>query len=487
MKDKRWFKVLVGVGYVLFFLVALVICIRLTFPTNQVKEYLRGQMAERLGATSVQLEDVSLVGLIPGGVSLENLELTLPPVKVKTTSRNEFIDSAPRTLSVEEFTVDGSAFGAMGGNYDFELSGKLQGGEITGGRIQAEKNGPIKVDVEAFSKIALGSEGLFLTLTGLDVIGDLSGQMSMTLPTTEREGRHVPAWDQLSTDIALKIEGAKILQPVIDSAMDRMGFTDVELGTVSIKLATEGGSNQEAKSPGKRLVISISELSMKGGDIEVVAAPKAAISIMPGQTLKEATINLQLVVKVNESFYEKEMKDRKDPTKMVKPNIGLRTMQTMGPLKAHTVDGQFGVSFTGPISKPKVTLGRPRTRIDESGGGPGRKMNVDQPETDAAPSGDGEEEGGAKRGKSGRPSRTEGRSAPIMRSPGGDGAPVPASPTRRPNLIGGPSEPPEEGGPSHQGGTHPPPPLGGGAPVPPPEPGMDPALNPGAEPGAMPE
>jgi type II secretion system protein N len=484
MKDKRWFKVLIVGGYVLFFLVALVICIRLTFPTNQVKEYLRGQMAERLGATSVQLEDVSLVGLIPGGVSLENLELTLPPVKVKTTNRNEFIDSAPRTLSVEELTVDGSAFGAMSGNFDFELSGKLQGGEINGGRIQAEKNGPIKVEIEDLSKIALGSEGLFLTLTGLDVIGDLSGKLSLTLPSAERDGRQVLAWDQLSTEVALKIEGAKILQPVIDSAMDRMGFTDVELGTVNIKLGTEGGGSAEPKPAGKRLVIAISELSMKGGDIEVMAAPKAAISIMPGQTLKEATINLQLVVKVNDSFYEKEMKDRKDPTKMMKPNLGLRTMQTMGPLKAHTVEGQFGVSFTGPISKPKVSLGRPRTRIDDSGSGSGRKMNVDQPDADSPPPGEGEEEGPAKRVKPARSGRTEGRSAPIVRSPSGDGAPVPASPTRRPNLLGGPPEPPEEGG---MPGGNPLPPPGGSPPPPPVDPAMDPMLNPGADPGSTPE
>jgi type II secretion system protein N len=452
MKDKPWMKYLKWFGFFAFFIFALLLSIRITFPTHQVREYLRGQMAERLGASSVLIEDVSLVGIVPGGVEVEGLELTLPPVKTKTTKRNEFVDSAPRTLSVEDFTIDGSAIGALGGNFDFDLSGRIQGGEVNGGRFQAEKNGPIRLTIEELKQISLGSEGLFLTLTGLDIVGELSGKVSVELPSVERDGKFMQAWDQLTSDIELRIENAKILQPVIDTAMDRMGFTDVALGTVTLKLSSDGGLQGGEGKASKRLVIGITELSVKGGDVEVVAAQKSAISIMPGQTIRDATINLQLAVRINENFFDKEAKDPKDPTKMTKPNVGLRTMQTMGPLKNHTVDGQFGVSITGPLSKPRIALGRPRARLDE--GPSGRKMNVDQPGGDAPP----EEEGDnpsrpAKAGRQGRASPERG--APIVRQPSGNGAPVPAAPVRpRANPLDGPLD----GGRIDEGMPPPPPP-----------------------------
>jgi len=74
------------------------------------------------------------------------------------------------------------------------------------------------------------------------------------------------------------------------------------------------------------------------------------------------------------------VKDPKDPTKMTKPNVGVRTMLTMGPLKNHVQDGQFGIGITGMLKSPRVQPERPRTRVGGAGvTGGGRKLNVDQP------------------------------------------------------------------------------------------------------------
>jgi len=170
-------------------------------------------------------------------------------------------------------------------------------------------------------------------------------------------------------------------------------------------------------------VIAIEEISVTGGDIEIALAPKATITLQPGLGLKDALINAHLAVKIADAWFEVSVKDPKDATKTTKPNVGVRTMLTMGPLKAHAQDGQFGIGITGPLGKPKVQPERPRTRV---GGGAGaRKMNVDQP---------GGESDGNDEGDDAEPTRP-GRANP---SPG---MPSPETKTEELNRPFGRSEP----------------------------------------------
>ena len=433
--SERAAKVLRVIGYVAFFLVALLLCIRLTLPTAQLREFVKMQIAERLGAESVTIEDISINGLFPSGATVENLEVTLPPVKIKTPDRGVDVDSAPRVVTVEELSFDGSLLGAASGDIDFEFEGKVQGGDITGGRVSFKPGSPAKLSIESMSGIALGSESLFLTLTGMDVIGTLSGKLDVMVPAVERDGKSTLAFEQMAATVELKMDEAKMIGPVIDTVMNRepirMGFTDVELGTITIRAQSEGqgapATGTDAKAAPRRGLINFEEVSILGGDIEVMAAPKGNISIPPGQPIKDGSISLQLAVKIADTWFDKAEKDRKDPTKMTKPNSGLRTMMTLGPLKQHVVDGQFGVSITGPLAKPLVVPSRPRTRVGTTpGSGGGRKLNVDQPEAE-------EEETEAPA----RPTRAQ-RTVGSTRS-GADSAPVKpvADPVIRPALGGG--------------------------------------------------
>jgi type II secretion system protein N len=445
--SERAKKVLRVIGYVAFFLVALVLCIRLTLPTGQLREFVKMQIAERLGAESVTIEDISINGLFPSGATVENLEVTLPSIKIKTPDRGVDIDSAPRVVTVEELSFDGSLLGAASGDIDFEFEGKVQGGDITGGRVSYKAGSPAKLSIESMSGIALGSESLFLSLTGMDVIGTLSGKLDVSVPAVERDGKSTLAYEQMAATVELKMDEARMIGPVIDTVMNRepvrMGFTDVNLGTITIRAQSEGqgapATGADTKAAPRRGLINFEEVSILGGDIEVMAAPKGNIAIPAGQPLKDGNITLHLAVKINDSWFDTAEKDRKDPTKMTKPNSGLRTMMTLGPLKQHVVDGQFGVSITGPIAKPQVVPSRPRTRVGTTPGSGGRKLNVDQPE---------EEEETEAPVKPSRATRTVGsaRSAtsdapvkpmadPVVRPALGGGRPVTASPMGRPRPV----------------------------------------------------
>lgn len=393
MKDPKavMLKVLKWIGYGLFFLLALVLFVRFTFPTNQARELVKSRLAEATGAERVELADLGITGLFPSGVTLEGLEVELPPIKVKTPERGVDIEGPTRRISVEELSVSGSLMGLASGSYDVEFDGKVQGGEIAGGRFVQEKGGPAALEVAEIKGVELGAEGLLATLTGFDIVGTLGGKVKLDVPATESEGKTTLQLSELTGEIELELSDAQILQPIIDTVMQReqvrMAFTDTRLGTVRLRLKAEGGAggalaaDAKAGAP-KRTVIDIEEITIEGGDIEVAVAPKATITMLPGQSFKDATINVHLAVKINDAWFDIEVKDPKDPTKMTKPNVGVRTMLTMGPLKNHVQDGQFGIGITGNLKSPKVQPERPRTRVGGGGAGVGggsRKLNVDQP------------------------------------------------------------------------------------------------------------
>jgi type II secretion system protein N len=445
--SERSSKVLRFIGYAVFFLVALLLFIRLTLPTGQMKEFIKGQLAERLSAESVVIEDLSINGLFPSGATVEGFELTLPPVKVKTPDRGVDTLSASRVLTIEQLSFDGSLLDAASGEFDFEFEGMVQGGEITGGRIAMKPGAGAKLVIEQMTGVAIGSESLFLSLMGMDVVGTLSGKVDVSIPSVERDGKDTLAFEQMAASVELKLDEAKMLGPVIDTVMNRepvrLAFTDVDLGTITIRAASDnqGGpaTGADPKSP-KRGVINIEEASVLGGDVEVSSAPKANIAIPPGGSFKDGTIALHLAVKIADAWFDKTEKDRKDPTKTTKPNSGLRTMMTLGPLKQHVVDGQFGVSLTGALVKPAVATTRPRIRVGAGGAGAtgGRKLNVDQPggDTDDDESGAPAKPSRASRSIS-RPEADKPTAAPVLRPAVGGGKPIEAAPARpRPNLAG---------------------------------------------------
>lgn len=447
--SERTSKVLKIVGYVAFFLVALLLFVRLTLPTGQLKEFLKIKIAEQLSAESVAIEDLSFNGLFPSGATIEGFELTLPPIKVKTPDRGVDVMSASRVLVVEELSFDGSLLGALGGDYDFTFEGMVQGGEI-GGRVSMKPGAGAKLAIENMNNVAIGSESLFLSLIGMDIIGNLSGKVDVAIPSVDRDGRSALAFEQMAATVDIKLDEAKMLGPVIDTVMNRepvrLGFTDVALGTITLKAQSEGqpttGTDPKSATSPKRGVLNIEEASVLGGDVEVMSAPKGNIAIPPGGSLKDGTIALHLAVKIADAWFDKTEKDRKDPTKTTKPNSGLRTMLTLGPLKQHVVDGQFGVSITGPLSSPQVQTTRPRTRVATTpGAGGGRKLNVDQPDTDTEE----EDNAPAKPSRASRamPAREPERPAsPVVRQ--AVSRPIDAAPANRPRpniAVGGPDEP----------------------------------------------
>ena len=395
-------------GYIAFFVLCVLVFSRMVFPTASLRDFVTMRLAEVTGATKVTLGDVSLTGLIPSGAALENVELELPGVKVKTEKDDKI--TPPRLIVAEELRGSVSLWALAGGRVDASFEGKIQDGTLTGGHVAMAKGTPFVLGIERMEGIALGTERLFQALTGFDVTGVLSGNLDITVPNAEKDGRDVLQWDQMSGSARIEIGHGILHEPLLAQRDMRIMFSDAKLGTLKIGLKAEPGQGATAAPgapagpdgkaatarPGRKsdaTFLSIEQLELTGGDVEIVVAPRGGVQFLAGQAPKDATINIHLGIRVADAYIDREVDDPKHPGKKVKNNTGIRTVAYATlQKKGHLQDGQFGLAITGTLGNPKVDTERPRVRV--GGGSAGRKLNVDQP-GGAEPGTGGDDEGAA--------------------------------------------------------------------------------------------
>jgi type II secretion system protein N len=465
-------------GWSLAFVLLLLLCVRLTFPTGALARMLEVRMSEALGATGVKIGELSLLGLIPGGVELEEVEITFADVALKTDAPGKD-RMVGRVLQAERLAIEASLGGLLGGEVDASFEGELMGGRLEGGRIVVPKEGLAELRVASMSDVSLGSERLFAAMTGFDVRGVLSGSIDLQVPVSSPEGKPVPDLAGLTGTIELAIADTRIDDPVVERNQMRQALTDVSLGLVTLKARVGDGKAGAGASDGEKrrggaTVIHLEEVSTTGPDLQMAIGQRAAITFPPGRPMSQGALRAHFAILIDEAFIGKEVDDPKSPGKKVRPNGALKLILEDLTRKGHVADGQFGLTLSGPLAKPSITTEKPRVRAGAGGsGGGGRRMNVDASE------GDGEAEGAAERPEpSGRPMGRPAINRPAM----GGGRPIPTSP------LGGGSGAPFGRPPAPPAPPAPPPAT---EPTPEPEPPpMEPTEDPGApseDPGVGPD
>ncbi len=418
-------KILRATGYFLAFILFLLLFVRITFPTDALGNLLKLRLADAVGATDVKLGEVSLIGLVPSGVELEELEVALPDVTLKgpTPDKDRKVG---RVLHAERIAVEASLGRLMGGEVDATFEGTVMGGELKGGRIVFPKEGDAEIRVESIEGVAIGAERLVAAATGFDVRGVLSGSIDLRVPMTAEDGARKPDLSGLDGTVTLTIADTTVKAPVIEQQGMRQPLTDVKLGTLRLaaKVGGGGGASPDARRPrAGATTIAIEEFSASGPDIQVGIAPRAAIVIPSGRALSQATLRTHFAVRIDPAFIEKEIDDPDKPGEKTRPNKALGfVLETLG-RKGHVLEDNIGVSVTGSMSKPSVTTERPRTRIDASGTA-ARRMKVDA-EDEGEEEDDEVEEEEFPAGR--RPGR-QGSAGSIARPAAGGGRPVAATP-----------------------------------------------------------
>ncbi|MCA9513706.1 MAG: type II secretion system protein GspN [Myxococcales bacterium] len=373
------------VGYVLFFVVATLFFIWATFPTDRVKRFAEQTLSERLNA-DVSIADLSLAGI--GGVSAEGVTLTWAPIKMPTIVPGTEEDGPLRMMLIDELDASAGISALLGGRLDLTADMKLQGGSIEGLAYQTEKgeDGVVRhvIKIGEMKDVAFGSEQLFQTLIGKDLIGTLSGSIDLVVPTAPGpNGRPAVQFDGMVGTVDLVIRDAVLQTWFYDTPAGRMKFTNMDLGEIVLSLKVDKAVNIEAfeKSARRRgateeTIIHFAEGSVKGEDIEVEVAKNSAITIQPGQSLKEAAVNIHLAVRIKDAYFDKVVEDPKNPGKTTQPNKNLRMVMNQRPIQPVLENGVFGLGITGRLGSPRV---RPERSVIRTGltGGSARRPNLD--------------------------------------------------------------------------------------------------------------
>jgi type II secretion system protein N len=472
-------------AWVLAFVVLLLLCVRLTFPTGALARMAEVRLSEALGATDVKIGELSLLGLIPGGVELEDVQVSFPDVALKTDTPGKD-RKVGRSFQADRLAIEASLGGLLGGEVDASFEGELMGGAIEGGRVIVPKDGVAELRIATIRDINLGTERLFAATTGFDVSGVLSGSLDLQVPVSSPEGKLTPKMSGLSGQVELTIADTRIDDPVVERNQMRQALTDVTLGMVTLKLRAGDGASPQADAEGERAtrpedggedkrrggneaaVLHLEEISASGPDLQLAVGPRAAVTFRPGKAMGQAALRAHFAVRIDEAFIGREVDDPKAPGKKARPNGALKLILEDLTRKGHVADGEFGLTLTGPLSKPTITTEKPRIRAGGSGGAAGRRMKVEA----------GDEPGEGDAGADANPIRPGGMAPrPAINRPAvGGGRPIPTTP-----LGGGPRGSFEAGRPTMP--TAPPsmPPSPSRMPEPEPDPGLP------EEPGAGPD
>lgn len=450
------------VGYVLFFVVATLFFVWATFPTDRVKRFAEQTLSERLNA-DVTIGDLSLSGIT--GVDATDVTLTWAPIKMPTIVPGTEEDGPLRMVLIEELEASTGLGALLAGRLDVEADMKLQGGSVEGLAYQSEKgeDGAVKhiIKVGEIKDVAFGSEQLFQAMLGKDIVGTLNGSLDLVIPMAPGpNGRPAVQFDGMAGRVDLVIRDAVLKTWFYDTPAGRMKFTDMDLGEIVLSLRVDKASNIEAfeksarrRGAGDETIIHFADASVKGEDIEIEVAKNSAITIQPGQSLKEAAVNIHLAVRIKDAYFDKAVADPNNPGKTTQPNKNLRMVMNQRPLQPVIENGVFGLGITGRLGSPRV---RPERSVIRTGltGGPARRPNLDVgggdeaeeaedsgPGAGAAP---GPSPAGRLRGGAARPALHPGARRPNLGTPPPMPTPMPTPPPTyvQPRPIIAPVNPP---------------------------------------------
>ncbi len=444
-----------GVGYTVFFVVCTALFVRMTFPTEEARQFAEVQASSAL-KMKVGIGQLDLLGL--GGLELQDVSLRLQPIEEKhpdgTPDLEKTKKQKPRIVQAERLAADLSILPLLfDGRREVAFEGEVQGGEIRDARfVQAEGEAP-RLTIGKMAGIRLGPAQLLRGAIGYDLRGTLNGTLDLVLGKKPEDLRG-------AIDIALT--HATIVAPTVPTKeFGPIQLSDIKLGELQLKLkadklsAFQTGSKRPRGRQTDQVVIYFEDVGASGEDVEVQFDETSVIKVVEGAPWSAAQVDIHFAVHLKDSWFDKEVTAEDGSTS--NPNKILKMAMKQNPrLRAATVDGVIGIYCKGTlgglgkpdacgIERPRIRGGFKKRQPKFGAGAPAdapdkaEPEHTDEPsEADAQPSVDEEPEpeaatrpARAARARAAVPpvraqSERAARPAPMDRRPAGDAArPVP--------------------------------------------------------------
>lgn len=241
-KTARWKIIL---GYVAFSLAAFVLCLYLTFPYDALKE--RVQSEARASGLYVKLGSIG-----PGlfGIRAKKVELAkratgdedTPPESLRIDSVSIRPSLFPLGVAIRASALGGSMSGTIGGLKDLTVRLSLDELNLSGGNLKG--------------------------FSGVDLAGNLSGEVALTVPRTSLGPKAAaePDLGQANGTITLNLKGFQVNGGTLTLALPMMGPEPVPIGLPKLNLGDLEGALKFQKGQG-----TIEKFSLKGDGVELNA------------------------------------------------------------------------------------------------------------------------------------------------------------------------------------------------------------------------
>lgn len=352
-------------GYFLFMVITLLICLAVTFPDERIKEIVIVQAEKSLNAGKsrakrddkfweVQITDMDLWWF--SGVEFHNVVLKEKWSKERLERAEAEADSGappqkPLTIKIPRVAVRGSLLLSainVGGAAIFEVDfSQVDGGVIDGTVIQ--RSDGIFIDA-TFDGLDMYKAALLESVTGVPGFGKIDGKMAVILDPKTR----------LPIDGTFDFKGQKLSMGPAEVKTDKlpsMAYLEVprtSLGNLVFKAHIE----RKGKTP----VFVFDDFSAKGLDMNMEIWGDVQLNQVMARSQSDVKLRLQF----NEDFVKENS---------LGPILNIQTLRS-----GRNGEGWYGISMRGPLSriKPKGDLKIAR--------GPDKKTKTaDDKEADAQP------------------------------------------------------------------------------------------------------
>ncbi len=406
-------------GYGLFFLIALLVALVLTFPNRQLKGFVESQA--RKAGYPVAIERMALTGL--GGVTFEGVKLTLPQPKGKDGKPTK---TAPTIVRLDKLTASVALWPLIRrGEVDADFGLVVGDGAIEGGHVVVKQGATIagserkrgkkpttsrktkkaKGDKDTKADVAdkAGATGRKATLIDLEiptidhldlaklgisgrvlgftdkVTGELQGTLSGSV-SLHWEGTHEGA----RGNIDLELTDAVLHNPgvAIDPKGPPLQLKDLRLGVVTVKVRIDekGRINllKSKRGVDSSTAVHLAGVDIFGKDLELVAEERGHIIIPPGRSgMAQARLQVHLVFALPKASDEGAKSGKKTAKAGAGKSAGaddeadgsgraswnmVREMMN-GKFKRFMRSGYLGITCAGSLSRPVCAPSLPQVTV----------------------------------------------------------------------------------------------------------------------------
>jgi type II secretion system protein N len=286
-------------AYAVFFVLAFVVALRLTFPVEAVKERLMLDAAAQ--GFQIKVNDLSPSGI----VGVRAREMTV-------------LTADGTRIPVEELTVSLRLWPSLLGHRAINFDARLFDGRVTGSTDESKTSQKYQARIAG---VDLSRAGALRVATGLDLAGTLSGNVDVTLDVKDA-AKSTGTIEFQVKDAAIR--GGKVPIPGMEGGLT---VPPIRLGAVAARGIVKNGR------------ADFGTLEAKGDDV-AITADQVFVQLQP--RLEHSPLNGRANIRPTDAFWK---------TEQVAP---LKPVVEMGLSTAKRRDGGYGFQIYGTLGKPQA-------------------------------------------------------------------------------------------------------------------------------------